>query len=109
MIRRILRRAVRYGYTFLGFKEPFLHSLVPLLADQFAEVFPELKAQQDFVSKVVQEEEISFLRTLDLGIKKLDQIKSEIKSKTIDGKTVFELYDPFGFPVNPTKLEELTF
>src|SRR6185437_12185402 len=84
VIRRILRRAVRYGYTFLGFKEPFLYKLVALLSDQFAEVFPELKAQQDFVAKVVQEEEISFLRTLDIGLKKLEQIKSEIKGDTLD-------------------------
>ncbi|HEY8402361.1 MAG TPA: alanine--tRNA ligase, partial [Cytophagaceae bacterium] len=73
VIRRILRRAVRYAYTFLGFKEPFLYRLVPILANQFADVFPELKAQQDFVQKVIQEEEISFLRTLEVGLKRLNE------------------------------------
>lgn len=106
VIRRILRRAVRYQYTFLGFKEPFLNKLVPLLSDQFAETFPELKAQQDFVQKVILEEEISFLRTLDFGLKKMEQIRSDLKGKTntIDGKTVFELYDTFGFPLDLTAL-----
>ncbi len=108
VIRRILRRAVRYGYTFLGFKEPFLNKMVPVLANQFAEVFPELKAQQDFVQKVVLEEEISFLRTLEVGLKKLEQIRTNIDQsngpKVIDGKTVFELYDTFGFPVDLTAL-----
>jgi alanyl-tRNA synthetase len=106
VIRRILRRAVRYQYTFLGFKEPFLNSLVPLIAEQFSEVFPEVKAQQDFVQKVIQEEEVSFLRTLDFGLKKLEQIRSDIKGKsnTIDGKIVFELYDTYGFPLDLTAL-----
>ena len=106
VIRRILRRAVRYQYTFLNFKEPFLYRLVPVLANQLAEVFPELKAQQDFVQKVIQEEEISFLRTLEIGLKKLDQIKTELKGKKniIDGKVVFELYDTFGFPLDLTAL-----
>jgi alanyl-tRNA synthetase len=106
VIRRILRRAVRYQYTFLGFKEPFFNTLVPIIADQFADVFPELKAQQDFVQKVILEEETSFLRTLDFGLKKLDQIKSEMKGKsdTLDGKVVFELYDTFGFPLDLTAL-----
>lgn len=103
VIRRILRRAVRYGYTFLGFKEPFLHTLVPLLADQFDGVFPELKAQQDFVAKVIQEEEAAFLRTLEVGLRKLDEIvKSGVQ--TIEGKVVFELYDTFGFPLDLTAL-----
>ncbi|SFB96209.1 alanyl-tRNA synthetase [Flexibacter flexilis DSM 6793] len=103
VIRRILRRAVRYGYTFLGFKEPFLHTLVPLLADQFSGVFPELKAQQDFVAKVIQEEEAAFLRTLEVGLRKLDEIvKSGVQ--TIEGKVVFELYDTFGFPLDLTAL-----
>ncbi len=104
VIRRILRRAVRYGYTFLNFKEPFLNKLVVLLANQFAEVFPELKAQQDFVQKVILEEEISFLRTLDNGLKRLEQIKTEVKGDTIEGRVVFELYDTFGFPVDLTAL-----
>ncbi|MCS6824043.1 MAG: alanine--tRNA ligase [Cytophagaceae bacterium] len=104
VIRRILRRAVRYGYTFLNFKNPFLHSLVPLLASQFEDVFPELKAQENFVQKVIFEEELSFLRTLENGLKRLDQIKKELKGDTIDGKTVFELYDTYGFPADLTAL-----
>ncbi|MGK7393233.1 MAG: alanine--tRNA ligase [Candidatus Cyclobacteriaceae bacterium M3_2C_046] len=107
VIRRILRRAVRYGYTFLNFKQPFLFELVMHLADQFEEVFPELKAQQEFVAKVILEEEASFLKTLDTGLKKLDQIKQELKTQQkylIEGKTVFELYDTFGFPLDLTAL-----
>ncbi len=105
VIRRILRRAVRYGYTFLGLKEPFLYQLIPTLSQQFADVFPELKKQQDFVGKVVQEEETSFLRTLEVGLRKLDQIKEEyIAEKEIPGTVVFELYDTFGFPFDLTAL-----
>jgi alanyl-tRNA synthetase len=106
VIRRILRRAVRYGFTFLKFHEPFLHKLVPVLAGQFNDVFPELAAQQDFVSRVIHEEEAAFLKTLETGLKKLDQIKKEMhgKSNLIDGKVVFELYDTFGFPVDLTAL-----
>ncbi|MCG8475464.1 MAG: alanine--tRNA ligase [Cytophagales bacterium] len=107
VIRRILRRAVRYGFTFLGFKEPFLNELVPMLAEQFDVVFPELKKQQDFVQKVVKEEEIAFLRTLEIGLRKIDHIKEQLQKKgedTIDGKTAFELYDTFGFPLDLTEL-----
>jgi alanyl-tRNA synthetase len=104
VIRRILRRAVRYGYTFLNLKEPFLNKLVILLSNQFADVFPELKAQQDFVQKVILEEETSFLRTLENGLKRLEQIKADQKTDTIEGKVVFELYDTFGFPVDLTAL-----
>ncbi len=104
VIRRILRRAVRYGYTFLNFREPFLYKLVTLLANQFAEVFPELKAQEEFVKKVVLEEETSFLRTLENGLKRLEQLKAELKGDTIEGRLVFELYDTFGFPVDLTAL-----
>lgn len=107
VIRRILRRAVRYGYTFLGFQKPFLHEMLPLLAESFGEIFPELAAQQDFISKVVMEEEASFLRTLDNGLKKLDQIKEELSqstSKIIAGKVAFELYDTYGFPLDLTSL-----
>lgn len=106
VIRRILRRAVRYGYTFLNFKEPFIHSLVPLLAEQFDGVFPELIAQKDFIGKVIMEEESSFLRTLDKGLSKLDVIIKEAKNdnKAIDGKVVFELYDTYGFPFDLTSL-----
>lgn len=103
VIRRILRRAVRYGYTFLGFKEPFLFELLDILVDQFDGVFPELVEQKDFISKVVKEEELSFLRTLDNGLKKLDAITSE-GSKVIEGAIAFELYDTYGFPLDLTAL-----
>jgi len=102
VIRRILRRAVRYGYTFLGFKEPFFNKLVPVLAEQFDGVFPELKAQQDFVQKVVLEEEVSFLRTLATGIQRFERYAAEASS--VDGDFAFELYDTFGFPIDLTEL-----
>ena len=104
VIRRILRRAVRYGYTFLKFEEPFLFSLVRILADQYKDVFPELKAQEEFVTRVVKEEETAFLRTLDKGLKRIDAIKSQAVDKEIDGKTAFELYDTYGFPLDLTSL-----
>jgi alanyl-tRNA synthetase len=107
VIRRILRRAVRYGYTFLNFKEPFLHQLLPTLSENFGEVFPEVALQQGFIARVIQEEEISFLRTLDKGLKILDQIKSDksiILSRIIPGAQVFELYDTYGFPLDLTSL-----
>ncbi|EMS31694.1 Alanyl-tRNA synthetase [Mariniradius saccharolyticus AK6] len=107
VIRRILRRAVRYGYTFLGFHKPFLYELLPLLAETFGEIFPELAAQQDFVAKVIMEEEQSFLRTLDNGLRKLDQIKEELHQSgksVVDGKIAFELYDTYGFPLDLTSL-----
>ncbi|TAH20293.1 MAG: alanine--tRNA ligase [Cytophagales bacterium] len=107
VIRRILRRAVRYGYTFLGFRQPFMHSLVKLLATQFADIFPEIKGQQTFIENVIREEETSFLRTLENGLKMLDEITKTIQlsnHSTIEGKTVFELYDTFGFPVDLTAL-----
>jgi alanyl-tRNA synthetase len=104
VIRRILRRAVRYGFTFLNFKEPFLYKLVPVLANQLKEVFTELKAQEDYVSKVIFEEESSFLRTLEKGLKRIDFIITEKKDKIIAGDQVFELYDTFGFPVDLTSL-----
>lgn len=103
VIRRILRRAVRYGYTFLGFKEPFLHKMLEILVDQFDGVFPELTGQKDFIAKVIKEEELSFLRTLDNGLKKLDMITSD-DSKVIEGSTAFELYDTYGFPLDLTAL-----
>ncbi|SNT38959.1 alanyl-tRNA synthetase [Ekhidna lutea] len=103
VIRRILRRAVRYGYTFLRFKEPFLHEMLDILVDQFDGVFPELTGQKDFIAKVIKEEELSFLRTLDNGLKKLDTITSG-SSKTIAGSTAFELYDTYGFPLDLTAL-----
>jgi alanyl-tRNA synthetase len=105
VIRRILRRAIRYGYSYLGFKEPFMCKLVPILAEQFKTVFPELINQVDFVSKVMEEEEKTFLRTLELGLKRLDVIFETIDSnKTIAGVTVFELSDTFGFPPDLTAL-----
>jgi alanyl-tRNA synthetase len=106
VIRRILRRAVRYAYTFLNLKEPFLHKLVAVLANQFDGVFTELKQQEAFVTKVVLEEEQSFLRTLENGLKKLEIIHEELKGKgsVISGKQVFELYDTYGFPVDLTAL-----
>jgi alanyl-tRNA synthetase len=104
VIRRILRRAVRYGYTYLGFREPFLYKLVPQLADQFADVFRELKAQEDFVTKVVREEEASFLRTLENGLRRFEQVSAEAKNNVVNGKAVFELYDTYGFPVDLTQL-----
>ena len=107
VIRRILRRAVRYAYTFLDLKEPFFYKLIALLAEQFDGVFPELIAQEAFVTRVILEEEITFLKTLETGLNKLEEISSSsaVKaSKVIDGKTVFELYDTFGFPVDLTAL-----
>jgi len=106
VIRRILRRAVRYAFTFLNFKKPFLYSLVPVLADQLTTVFPELKAQQAFVVRVIEEEEIGFLRTLENGLKRLESLhdKFAVNQNIIDGKTAFELYDTFGFPADLTAL-----
>ncbi len=102
VIRRILRRAVRYYYSFLGIKEPFLHRVIPLLASTFNKVFPELDAQRDFVSKVILEEERSFLRTLEGGLKRLENM--EVTQNQLDGETAFELYDTFGFPIDLTRL-----
>ena len=100
VIRRILRRAVRYGFTFLNFKEPFLKNLVPILAEQFSGVFPEIKSQQDFIVRVITEEELSFLRTLETGIKRFE----DYKGKNVDGEFAFELYDTYGFPIDLTQL-----
>ena len=133
VIRRILRRAVRYYYSYLDYKQPLLHQLIPLLAIQFETVFPELIKQQSFVVKVVKEEEDAFLRTLDKGLKRIDDIikhsnkenkNSELiedgkpkiaymsanlsgtssMSANLDGKVAFELYDTYGFPLDLTKL-----
>ncbi len=104
VIRRILRRAIRYGYSFLGLKEPFIYTLVDVLSSEMGGFFPELRANKDLVSKVIREEEESFLRTLDKGINLLDEILRNTKGDTVDGKTVFELYDTFGFPVDLTAL-----
>jgi len=105
VIRRILRRAVRYYYSYLDYNHPLLYQLMPLLANQFENVFPELKEQLDFVSKVVKEEEEGFLRTLEKGLKRMDDIIStHARKATIAGKLVFELFDTFGFPVDLTRL-----
>jgi len=127
VIRRILRRAVRYGYTYLGFREPFMNTIIPLLAEQFDGVFPELKAQKDFIQRVILEEENSFLRTLETGLKRLDDIIKETATPApeggaitrisdseappsgaggavIPGSIVFELSDTFGFPSDLTAL-----
>ena len=105
VIRRILRRAVRYGYSYLNFREPFMTKLVPVLAEQFKDVFPELQAQVEFVSKVVEEEERTFLRTLEAGLKRLDLIfQQENPTKELQGNIVFELSDTFGFPIDLTAL-----
>ncbi|HLO82047.1 MAG TPA: alanine--tRNA ligase, partial [Chitinophagaceae bacterium] len=103
VIRRILRRAVRYYYTYLDCKTPLLYKLMPVLAGQFAHVFPELQQQLDFVSKVVHEEEESFLRTLDKGLKKMDEVMAS-GEKTIAGAAAFELLDTYGFPIDLTRL-----
>lgn len=107
VIRRILRRAVRYYYSYLNYKQPLLHQLLPTLAAQFENVFPELKQQLDFVSKVVKEEEDAFLRTLDKGLKRIDDMlatSAASVSKEMEGKAVFELFDTFGFPIDLTRL-----
>ena len=107
VIRRILRRAIRYGYQFLDFREPFIYSLVPKLANNFSGVFDELKKNQEFITKIIQEEEISFFRTLSDGIKKMQEIvinQSKNKDQVISGKLAFELYDRYGFPLDLTQL-----
>jgi alanyl-tRNA synthetase len=104
VIRRILRRAVRYYYSYLDYKQPLLFQLVPVLATQFETVFPELQQQLDFVSKVVREEEDAFLRTLDKGLKRIDDIIQSASGSTIQGKAAFELFDTYGFPIDLTRL-----
>ncbi|MBO5661733.1 MAG: alanine--tRNA ligase [Tidjanibacter sp.] len=107
VIRRILRRAVRYGYTYLGFNEPFICKLVPGLVEQMGEQFPELKAQQNLITSVICEEESAFLKTLATGINLLDGVMKKIAAaggKTIDGKSAFTLYDTYGFPIDLTEL-----
>ena len=114
VIRRILRRAVRYAYTFLGQKEGFLYKLVPTLVSEMGDAFPELKAQQQLITKVVKEEEESFLRTLDKGIALLDKAMAELTPNTqhptpntqlvLDGVQAFRLFDTYGFPLDLTEL-----
>ena len=105
VIRRILRRAVRYGYTYLGFNEPTLCKLVAGLAEQMGHQFPELKMQQTLIERVIEEEEASFLRTLATGINLLDRVIAKVgNGGVIAGKDAFELYDTFGFPIDLTEL-----
>jgi alanyl-tRNA synthetase len=104
VIRRILRRAIRYGFTFLNTKEPFINKLVEVLANQMGEFFPEIKSQQQFVTNVIREEEASFLRTLDQGLQLLENVVAETKGKEVSGAKAFELYDTFGFPIDLTAL-----
>ena len=104
VIRRILRRAIRYGFTFLDTKEPFINKLVEVLANQMGEFFPEIKAQQQLVTNVIREEEASFLRTLDQGLQLLENVVAETKGKEVSGAKAFELYDTFGFPIDLTAL-----
>lgn len=104
VIRRILRRAIRYGFTFLNTKEPFINKLVEVLANQMGEFFPEIKSQQQLVTNVIREEEASFLRTLEQGLQLLEKVVSETNGKEVSGEKVFELYDTFGFPKDLTAL-----
>ena len=105
VIRRILRRAVRYYYSYLDYKQPLLFQLLPVIAKQFETVFPELIQQQDFIGKVIKEEEEGFLRTLEKGLKKIDEIVSTSQStKIVNGAAAFELLDTFGFPIDLTRL-----
>ena len=104
VIRRILRRAIRYGFTFLGTKEPFIYQLVDVLAVQMGAFFPEIVAQKNLVENVIKEEEASFLRTLEQGLHLLDQVIDKTNGKVVDGAKAFELYDTFGFPIDLTAL-----
>ena len=104
VIRRVLRRAVRYGFTFLGFEEPFVCQLLPILVQQMEHNYPEIKKQQELVSKVIREEEASFLRTLAQGIKRFEGYVEQHPSQDIDGNFAFELFDTYGFPIDLTQL-----
>ena len=104
VIRRILRRAIRYGFTFLNTNEPFIFKLVEVLANQMGEFFPEINSQQQLVTNVIREEEASFLRTLDQGLQLLDNVISKTKGSEVPGAKAFELYDTYGFPKDLTAL-----
>ena len=107
VIRRILRRAVRYAYTFLGVKEPLLYKLVPTLVEQMGDSYPEIRKQEGLISKVIKEEEDTFLRTLDRGIRLMDDVVAKCKesgSNVVNGTDAFVLYDTFGFPIDLTEL-----
>lgn len=104
VIRRILRRAIRYGFTFLEKKEPFIYKLVETLSDQMGDAFPELIKEKNLITNVIREEEQSFLRTLDQGLLLLENVIETADSKEISGRKAFELYDTFGFPIDLTAL-----
>merc|ERR1711977_662944 len=104
VIRRILRRAIRYGFTFLNKKEPFIFKLINTLVKQMGDTFPELVSEKNLITNVIREEEQSFLRTLDQGLILLGNVISNANSKTISGKKAFELYDTYGFPIDLTAL-----
>ncbi len=107
VIRRILRRAVRYGYNYLGTDEPFIYKLVPVLVETMGSTYPELKAGQEQISRIIQEEEAAFLKTLGKGLKMIDRIIEDLvkeKKNILPGQAAFELYDTFGFPVDLTQL-----
>ncbi|OFX68065.1 MAG: alanine--tRNA ligase [Bacteroidetes bacterium GWE2_29_8] len=105
VIRRILRRAVRYAYTFLDIREPIIYNLVDVLIANMGDTFPELTQRKDLIEKIIFEEEASFLRTLESGLKRIEQIINELnEEKTVSGKKAFELYDTFGFPIDLTRL-----
>ena len=104
VIRRILRRAIRYGFTFLGAREPFMFRLVKALGGIMADAFPELQEQQQLIENVVREEEQSFLKTLEQGLTLLENILKQTRGRTVDGEKAFELYDTFGFPIDLTSL-----
>jgi alanyl-tRNA synthetase len=107
VIRRILRRAVRYGYNYLGTEEPFIYKLIPVLANTMGDQYPELRTQKEQISKIIQEEETAFLKTLGKGLKMIDRMISELKKdekNIFPGKIAFELYDTYGFPADLTQL-----
>jgi alanyl-tRNA synthetase len=104
VIRRILRRAIRYGFTFLNTKEAFIYELVETLSNQMGSAFPEITNQKNLVMNVIREEENSFLRTLDQGLQLLENVIADAEDKTVSGQKAFELYDTFGFPIDLTAL-----
>jgi alanyl-tRNA synthetase len=106
VVRRILRRAVRYGFSNLNLKSPFLHKLSKTVISEYKDVFSNLSAQNDFISNVILEEEKTFLKTLENGLKKINNIKNNLSAndKVIPGKLAFELFDTYGFPYDLTNL-----
>ena len=104
VIRRILRRAIRYGYTYLDLTSPFIYKLVEIMSEQFSEVFPEIKNQVELIKSVIKEEEKSFLKTLEMGINRLNENIINTKNNKISGSDAFELYDTYGFPIDLTSL-----